>query len=195
MVQKISYIFQKIVSIIVRLEMKFRRNLILDSSVKFLKRPTILIHSKGSIRISENCTINSSNYGYHLNMHNRVKLYADRENATIEIGKNSRINGACIHAFSKIMIGENCLIAANTQIIDANGHELMMETPEKRIHSSDKGKEIVIKDNVWIGANCFILGGTTIGEGSVITAGSTVKGIVPSRCIYGGNPGQVLKQY
>jgi acetyltransferase-like isoleucine patch superfamily enzyme len=70
-----------------------------------------------------------------------------------------------------------------------------LETPEKRIYSSDKGKEIVIKDNVWIGANCFILGGTTIGEGSVITAGSTVKGIVPSRCIYGGNPGQVLKQY
>jgi len=195
MVQKINYVLQKIVSLIVGVEMKFKQNLSLETSVKFLKRPTILIHSKATIKIKENCTINSSNYGYHLNMHNRVKLYADRENAVIEIGKNSRINGACIHAFSKIIIGENCLIAANTQIIDANGHELMMKSPEKRIHSSDKGKEIIIKDNVWIGADCFILGGTTIGEGAIITAGSIVKGTVPARCIFGGNPGEVLKQY
>jgi len=195
MAQKINYILQKIVSLLVGIEMKFKKNLILNTSVKFLKRPSVLIHSNASINIAENCTINSSNYGYHLNMHNRVKLYADRENAVIKIGKNSRINGACIHAFNKIMIGENCLIAANTQIIDANGHELMMRTPEKRIHSSDKGKEIIINDNVWIGANCFILGGTTIGEGAIITAGSIVKGKVPARCIFGGNPGQVLKQY
>jgi acetyltransferase-like isoleucine patch superfamily enzyme len=195
MFQKINFILQKIVSLLVGFEMKFKRNLMLNASVKFLNRPSILIHPKAAIIINENCTINSSNYGYHLNMYNRTKLYADRENAIIEIGKNSRINGACIHAFNKIIIGENCLIAANTQIIDANGHEQMMQSPEKRIHSSDKGKEINIHNNVWIGANCFILGGTTIGEGSIITAGSTVRGTVPPRCIYGGNPGLVLKQY
>ena len=48
---------------------------------------------------------------------------------------------------------------------------------------------------MWIGANCFILGGTTIGEGAIITAGSIVKGTVPPRCIFGGNTGEVLKQY
>ena len=141
MVQKINYILQKIVSLLVGIEMRFKKNLILDASVKFLKRPSVLIHSNASINIAENCTINSSNYGYHLNMHNRVKLYADRENAVIEIGKNSRINGACIHAFNKIIIGENCLIAANTKIIDANGHELMMKSPEKKYILQTKEKK------------------------------------------------------
>jgi acetyltransferase-like isoleucine patch superfamily enzyme len=195
MILKIKFILQQIISYCVGIEMNFVKNLDVHSTVKFLNKPEVLIHSKAKIKIEENCTINSSNHGYHLNMHNKVKLYADRANALIEIGKNTRVNGACIHAFKKISIGQNCLIAANCQVIDANGHKLMMDSPEKRINSTDEGKEITIYDNVWIGANCIILGGTTIGEGAIITAGSVVKGLVPSRAIYGGNPGKVLKQY
>ena len=41
-------------------------------------------------------------------------------------------------------------------------------------HAKSKGG-IVIEDNVWIGANCVLLDGTHIGEGSVIAAGSVVR--------------------
>lgn len=88
--------------------------------------PSILIHNDATISIGDNTTINSSNYGYHINMYSKCKLYADRPGASIKIGKNSRIHGTCIHAYKSITIGENCLIAANTQIIDGNGHLLSM---------------------------------------------------------------------
>ena len=86
-------------------------------------------------------------------------------------------------------------IAANTHIIDGNGHHLSFDAPENRINTFDDGNPIVIEDNVWIAAGCYILGGTTIGNGSIITAGSVVKGVIPAKCIYGGNPAKLVKQY
>ncbi|PCH53669.1 MAG: acetyltransferase [Flavobacteriaceae bacterium] len=171
------------------------REIKLSKGVVFKGFPLILMHKKAIIKIGCFTTINSSNYGYHINMHSSCKLYADRPNAQIVIGENCRIHGTCIHAFNKIFIGDNCLIAANTQIMDGNGHQLSFENPPNRINTTDDGKPIFIEDNVWIGANCIILGGTTIGEGSIITAGSIVKGNVPAKTIYGGNPAKLIKQY
>lgn len=167
----------------------------LNEGVIFKRTPYFLKHKTAQIIIGHNTIINSSNYGYHINMHSKCKLYADRPDALISIGKNCRIHGTCIHAFKKIIIGDNCLIAANTQIIDGNGHQLCMDEPEKRLVLSDEGKDIIIEDNVWIAANCVILGGTHIGEGSIITASSVVKGFIPAKSIYGGNPAKLIKQY
>ena len=166
-----------------------------DSNVTFKGIPFTLKKNNAKISIGKNTIINSSNYGYHINMFSKCKLYADVEWSLIEIGENCRIHGTCIHAFNKISIGNNCLIAANTQIIDANGHENCMDNPSDRLIKKDKGKEIIIENNVWIAANCVILGGTIIGEGSIITAGSVVKGIIPKKSIYGGNPGKLIKNY
>ncbi|MEF9477435.1 acyltransferase [Chryseobacterium sp. 1B4] len=81
----------------------------------------------------------------------------------------------------KIHIGNNCLIAANTNIIDSNGHILAMDHPIDRLTIADEGKQVIVEDNVWIGSNVTILGGTIIREGSVIMAGSVVKGEVPAK--------------
>lgn len=167
----------------------------LGKKVVFNLMPLILKHKDAKISIGNGSTINSSNFGYHINMFSKCKLFADRPNAVIEIGKNTRIHGTCIHAFNSIQIGNNCLIAANTNIIDGNGHELSMENPENRINTKDHGSPIIIEDNVWIAANCIILGGTNIGEGAIITAGSVVKGKVPANSIFGGNPAILIKQY
>lgn len=166
-----------------------------DKTVIFKNYPHLNIHKDSKVIIGVNSMINSSNFGYHLNMFSKCKLYADRPNALIKIGNNTRIHGTCIHAYNEIIIGNNCLIAANTQIIDANGHELSFENTANRINSVDKGKKISIGDNVWIAANCIILGGTKIGEGSIITTNSVVKGEVPSNCIFGGNPAKLIKQF
>lgn len=167
----------------------------LGKNVVFKKCPSILKHKDAKITIGSNTTINSSNYGYHINMHSGCKLYADRPRAIITIGRNCRIHGTCIHAYAKISIGDNCLIAANTQIIDGNGHQLSFDNPANRVNTTDMGKEIIIEDNVWIAANCIILGGTVIGSGAIITAGSIVKGLIPNNSLYGGNPAKLIKQY
>lgn len=54
---------------------------------------------------------------------------------------------------------------------------------------------IIIKQNTWVGINAIVLPNVTIGEGSVITAGSVVIDDIPSDSIARGNPAQVIKKF
>lgn len=53
--------------------------------------------------------------------------------------------------------------------------------------------EIKINDDVWIGMNCIIMSGITIGKGAVIAAGSVVTKDIPPYSIAGGNPAKIIK--
>lgn len=147
------------------------------------------------ISIGKNTIINSNNFGYHVNMFAKCKLIADRPKARIKIGDNCRIHATCIHAYTEINIGNRVLIAANTQIIDGNGHSLSMENVENRINTTDNGKAILIADDVWIGTNSIILGGVTIGKGSIVSANTVVNKDVPPYSLVGENPMRVLKSF
>jgi acetyltransferase-like isoleucine patch superfamily enzyme len=57
-----------------------------------------------------------------------------------------------------------------------------------------KTGKITIKDKAWIGFNCIILKGVTIGEGAVIAAGSVVLKDIPDWTVAGGNPAQVIRE-
>lgn len=76
--------------------------------------------------------------------------------------------------------------------MDSNGHEALMDNPTERIKSQDKAKPIVIEDNVCVGCNSIILKGITIGEGSIVSAGSVVMDNVPPHSIVRGNPAVVV---
>src|SRR5690554_3494159 len=173
--------------------LKLKKNIIMEGKVRIRSFPYIDLKNNSKLNLGNNVMLNSTNYGYHINMHNCVKILADGENSEIYIGANTRIHGSCIHAKSKITIGKNCLIAGNCQIIDSNGHETLMERPLDRIFSMDKPREIIIEDNVWIGANCIVLKGVKIGSGSIIAAGSVVVESIPENVIARGNPAQVIK--
>ena len=54
-------------------------------------------------------------------------------------------------------------------------------------------RKITIEDNVWVATNCTILPGVTLGEGSVVCAGSVVAKSVPAYTIVGGNPAKYIK--
>lgn len=170
-------------------------NIEYGNKLTILFTPSIIMHKNAKIILGKNVTLNSDKKYYHLAMFSPVKLVADKENSKIKIGDNTRINGTCVHAFSSIEIGSNCLIAANTQIIDSNGHLLSFDNTSNRINTQDKGNPIIIGDNVWIGTGCLILGGTVIEEGAVISANSVVKGFVPKNSLFGGNPAKLIKQY
>ncbi len=157
-------------------------------------KPLIDIRKGSKLFIGSNVTLNSRNKGYHINLHSPVKLFAENQ-ARIIIGDNTRIHGSCVHACNSITIGKNCLIAANCQIIDSNGHDLSFPNVENRINTKGSSKSIIIGDSVWIGANSIILPGVTIGKGSVISANSVVVKSIPPMVIAGGNPAVVLKQY
>ena len=165
-----------------------------QGSLEIREFPLIEIAAGGRLVLADGVKLNSRNEGYHVNMHSPVKLVVAR-GARLEIGAGTRVHGTCIHAAERVTIGRSCLIAANTQIIDSSGHDLSFPDVSQRIHTTGRTKPVVIGDNVWVGANCIILPGVSIGEGSVIAAGSVVNTNIPARVVAGGNPAVVLKSY
>lgn len=189
----ISKIYFFIVSKIYLIFISTQPNISLGKKVRFKRLPLIYVDKNAQLIIGNNVMINSDNSRYHLNMFTACKLIIDKPGAILTIGDNCRIHGTCIHAYKSVTIGKNCLIAANTQIIDGNGHELSFENVANRIKTVDDARPVVIEDNVWIGTSVIILPGVTIGAGSVIAAGSIVNKSIPAMVIAGGNPARVIK--
>lgn len=187
--------WRKITRFVISFIMHTKKGLHIRKGVIFKGFPLIEIAEGAEVIIGENCTLNSSNRGYHVNMFSPVKIMADREGARIRVGKNTRIHGSCIHAYELIEIGNRCLIAANCQIIDGNGHELSFDNVMNRINTTSGSKPVIIEDDVWIGTGSIILPGVTIGRGSVVSAGSVVTKSIPPFCIYGGSPAKLIKSF
>lgn len=104
----------------------------------------------------------------------------------VKIGNNVVIMcGSLMMASGGITIEDNTMLAANVQLI-SNNHDLK----ERAVITC---KPIHIKRNCWIGAGATILPGITIGENSVVGAGSVVTKDVPDNSIVVGNPARVIK--
>ena len=174
--------FRVLINLIGFYQLKLTKGVSIDRELTVKGIPIIQVNSGAKITIGRNVTINSRNFSYHANMHSPVKLMADKAGAQIFIGNNTRI------------IGDNCLIAANVQMMDANGHEISFDNLTERINTKSDGYGITIENNVWIGLNVIILPGVTIGAGSVVAANSVVSKDVPPMVVYGGNPGKILKR-
>jgi len=80
------------------------------------------------------------------------------------------------------------MIGPNLSIITSS-HPL---GPSER-RTSVLAKPIVIERNVWIAADATIIGGLTVGENSVVAAGSVVTRDVPRNTFAGGNPAKVIR--
>ena len=195
MIKKIAFVVIKIRNIIntiiFRLSYAFCKNIRLNAGFRINRWPLIKVHKKALLVISDGVLLNSSNYTYHINMHSKVKIMCDVEGAQINIGKNTRIHGTCIHAFKRIDIGQDCLIAANCQIFDSNGHNSL---PNERRTNNGEAKEIKIGDNVWIGANVTILPGVKIERNAVIGANSLVLKDVYHNTVVVGIPAKEINK-
>lgn len=64
----------------------------------------------------------------------------------------------------------------------------------ERLHAvPDQGRDIVIKQGVWLGSGVTVLGPAIIGENSVVAAGSLVTGDVPPNTIVAGRPAKPVR--
>ncbi|TBL74033.1 sugar O-acetyltransferase [Paenibacillus thalictri] len=107
----------------------------------------------------------------------------------IHVGNNFYAGYNCtILDMAEVRIGDDCMIAPNVGIYTA-GHSI---EPKDR-NKSGYGIPITIGNNVWIGGSCVILPGVTIGDNSIVAAGSVVTKDVPENTIVAGNPAKFLK--
>lgn len=127
--------------------------------------------------------------GRKVQLHRGAKLSAWGNSgfSRIVIGDNTAIGDRTeIHAGGLVEIGSGCNISWDVCIMDRDYHKL--NSPEEVI------KPVKIEDNVWIGCNCIVVKGVTIGQGAVVAAGSVVTKDVPRGALVGGNPAKVLKE-
>lgn len=133
--------------------------------------------------------------------------FAIGTNGHCTIGDFTLVNGALIMAEDKIDIGSHCLISWNVGIADSDFHPL---EPAQRLIDAQalapffkdrpsrpklKTAPVIIKDNVWIGMNAVILKGVTLGENSVVAAGSVVTKSVAANTVVAGNPAIPVKTF
>jgi len=115
--------------------------------------------------------------------------------AKLKIGHHSGMSGGTIWVTKNITIGNYVNIGGNCCIIDGDLHNIDWESRRKDRQEDIPYKkgDVIIDDDVWIGANCIILKGVHIGARTIIGAGSVVVNDIPSDCIASGNPCRVKR--
>ena len=110
----------------------------------------------------------------------------------IHVGPKSKLNlgniflnqGVGIVCASRVEIGNETIVGEMTDIMDTDWHGIDGEPP--------KVEPIFIGKHVWIGEKCIILKGVTLGDYSIIGAGSVVTHSVPPNTIFAGNPAKQI---
>lgn len=101
-----------------------------------------------------------------------------RPGGAIRIGDESGFNyGVSIEAAREVRLGRGCMVASFVRISDHDGGE---------------AKPVVIGDGVWIAHGAIIKPGVTIGDRSVVSAGSVVERDVPPDSLAVGNPARSM---
>jgi acetyltransferase-like isoleucine patch superfamily enzyme len=155
--------------------------------------PIIQRHRRSVMTFGPGLQLRSLTRSNPLGINHHVLLATIREGAVLEVGENFAMSGGSICAAGHVSIGNNVAIGANTTIVDTDFHPL---DPQKRREARAAGAilPVIIEDDVFIGMNCLVLKGVTIGRRSVIGAGSVVNKSVPPGVVAAGNPARVVRE-
>ena len=148
--------------------------------------------NSGTITIGDNFICNSGNLGPGI-AQSECKIISDGGNITI--GNNVGISSSVIFSNKSIIIEDNVAIGAGCIIFDTNFHSL---NPNIRGTKDDltsaRTSPVKICKHAFIGSRCIITKGITIGENSIVAAGSVVVKDIPANQIWGGSPAKFLKE-
>lgn len=162
--------------------------------VQIQGRPIVSLASGSRVQIGERCVLCSDSQINALGVNHPVVLRTLSPGAEIVIGADTGMSGGSICAAASIRIGAGCLIGANVTLADTDFHALNPSSRRYNRNPDDIGvAPIVIGDNVFIGADTFVLKGVRIGKNSVIGAGSVVTRDVPENAVAAGNPATVIR--
>ncbi len=116
------------------------------------------------------------------------------EDSRVSIGDNVSTTSVVVVSAvegTKVTIGSNSMLASGVQLRADDGHAIYEVQSKKRVNHS---KDIEIGSYVWLAYGVMVLGGTSIGSGSVIGLGSIVKASLPNNVVAVGNPARIVKR-
>lgn len=175
-------------------------NLTIGKNTKILDCATFRNPYNNKITIGQDCMLNCN-------------FIFESNKGEIEIGDRVFINSnTSIISRSKIKFGSDITVAWGCTFYDHNSHSLdwkerkngLLQQHKDLNETGDfiknknwdvvKSRPITICDKVWIGFDCTILNGVTIGEGAVVGAKSVVREDVEPYCVVAGNPAKLIKR-
>jgi acetyltransferase-like isoleucine patch superfamily enzyme len=152
----------------------------------FIGLPCFRRHPGSRITIAEKCGFLSSHTSNLIGINRPCMISTLAAGATIEIGANCGFSGTVIGCATKIVFGDNVMCGANTLINDTDWH-----TTDPR---TGPDAPVFIGNGVWLGVNVTVMKGVTIGENTLVAAGSVVTRSLPANVVAGGVPAKILKQ-
>ena len=182
----------------------YKKSLVRTGNETILERTFHVVHWYGDdcnrVVIGDNCDIS-------------CHIILERNTGNVTIGDRTYIGNSTIICAEEITIGSDVLISWGVHIVDHDSHSIYWDKRKNDVHLWKKGiaegglkqaavmkdwthvnkSRVIIHDRVWIGFNVIILKGISIGEGSVIGAGSVVTRDVPPYSIVAGNPARIIK--
>lgn len=145
------------------------------------------------MRIGRNFSMNNGISHNPIGMPQPCTFFVDR-GCSLTIGDNVGISQTALIAHADITIGNNVKIGGGTCVYTSDFHSLDAAV---RASGEDlkyrRSVPVVVEDNAFVGARCLILKGVTIGENSIVGAGSVVTKSVPANQIWAGNPARFIR--
>lgn len=164
-------------------------------SIKSFGVPFIHVSSKGQLVIGNNLTLNNGIRSCESGNNGRCRFKVEN-GAMLTIGDNVGMSAVTISCQENIIIKDNVTLGVGVHIYDTDFHSLNPKHRSNFISDTNnkKTKQVIIQNNVFVGAHCVILKGVNIGENSVIGAGSIVSKSIPANVIAAGNPCKIVKE-
>ena len=170
----------------------FYCNNIKPGSFKTNGVPFISVARGGQCIIGNNFKMNNTIAANPIGRIQKCSFFVEK-NGILNIGDNVAMSYTAIYCSYKIIIQDNVMIGGGVCIYDTDFHPLgsldRLNDNEEKIASG----AVIIEGNVFIGANCTILKGVTIGRNSIVGACSVVTKNVPPNEIWAGNPAKFIK--
>lgn len=118
------------------------------------------------------------------------------EKPVLIIGNNVDIGWQnSISVGTLVELKDNVRLAGRVYLAGFPGHPIDAKQRREGLPETDEqAKPIVLEADVWVGTGAIILGGVTVGEGSIVGAGAVVTKSVPPFSIVAGNPAKVVKK-
>ncbi len=128
----------------------------------------------------------------------------EKPGALLVVGDRSFVGGKSMFSICEsLTIGSDVMISWGCTIADHDSHSLDFRHRADDVVNWLEGRKdwthvrkapVVVGNKVWIGFNCSLLRGISVGEGAVIAANSNVTRDVPPWTLVAGNPARVIRQ-
>jgi len=164
-----------------------------------LVSPRARVYFPGNLRIGRGARIGEAriwahgpiSIGARVSLGDGAILDSQYPAGSIVIGESTAIGPySIVYGFGGVRIGRQCLIAGHVMIVGSSHVFERRDIPICQQGSTGQG--IIIGDDVWIGAQCVLIDGSSVGTGAIIGAGSVVRYKINDYDVAAGAPAQIL---